>query len=50
MSLDKAIEVIFFCYGIYSLYRFLKELERMALDHEERLKRLEGRNRYETQS
>lgn len=41
MTLSKAIEVIFFCYGLYSLYRFLKELQRMVLDHEERIERLE---------
>jgi len=41
MTLSKAIELVFFCYGLYSTYRFLKELQRIALDHEERLERLE---------
>lgn len=41
MNVDKAIEIIFFCYGVYAFYRFLKELERMALDHEECIKKLD---------
>lgn len=41
MNVDKAIDIICFCYILYSLYRFLKELDLMVLDHEERIKKLD---------